>query len=336
MPDIPDAAESVCGGWGIQPADVTGAPLPVTRDGATWIVGPDVPPTWRLAVRSGEGATLWWDVDDPAGCFGVIVTDALAAARWIGDVCGTALTHALIADAEPTDVSIIPDATYFPAARDAALARWRQAWWPASRERLVPPLDPRLLAAELADALRLLEPISSEAPTRAALDQLAAARERFGTGPVDHALLRAPDRTRAPLSGTVAVDVSRVANGVVDAAAEARWHVVFRGGFPHIAVEVLAAPRFADAAPLEPDLHAGFADATVKLSLEGDAWRAEQPVPLSLLTSPPADRTLVLYVPGSDTQRAKADAAELIRIARERLIVPTSASERDAAAREIR
>ncbi|WP_105565718.1 hypothetical protein [Microbacterium halophytorum] len=335
MPDSPDPAEPVDAGVPAQPGPTASVPAPVSRDGDIWLVGPGLPPTWRLAVWAGDGATLWWDAGDPDARFGAIVTDAATARAWIGEACGSELVGVLSSEAESAEVAITPDAVFFPAARDAALARWRQAWWPASRERLIPPLDPRLLAAELADALRILEPISSDAPTRAALEQLAATRRRFGTAPVDRPLYRAPDRTRAPLSGTVAVDLSRVANGVADAAAEARWHIVFRGAFPHIVVELLAAPRFANAAPLEPDLHASFADAAVKLTLEGDAWRAEQPVPLTMLTSPPADRTLVLWVPGTDTQRAQADAAELIRVARARLIAPTSPSERDAAARAI-
>ncbi|WP_119696500.1 hypothetical protein [Microbacterium halotolerans] len=352
--------------------------LPVIREETTWVFGAAMPPAWRLAVWQGPGATLWWDVAAPETDLGIVVTDATSALPWISEVFGDAVSRLLRSPDDPSAeaLAFVRQTPLATAARDVALARWRQAWWPASREKLVPPLDPRLLAAERADALdRLREGATSVAlADTAALDSarhdLAAAERRFGrlddhdshphrsigavtTGaepaPVDAspsdagvvpstgdlALHRAPERRRAPLSGTFPIDVSLIPHGVVDAAAEARWHIAFQGAVPWINLEILAAPRFANEAPPEPDLHVSFAEINAELTLTDGAWRAEQPVPLHVLTDPPSDSTLVLYLPGRETRRPAPDAAELIRIARERLVAPTSPSEGEAASRAI-
>lgn len=316
--------------------------LPVIREETTWLFGAAMPPAWRLAVWQGPGATLWWDVSAPETDLGIVVTDATSALPWIGDVFGEAVSRLLRSQGEPPAeaFALVRQTPLATAARDVALARWRQAWWPASREKLVPPLDPRLLAAERVDALdRLHKSTTSAALTDTAAldsarDDLAAAERRFSRVD-DLALHRAPERTRAPLSGTVPIDVSPIPHGVVDAAAEARWHIAFQGAVPWINLEILAAPRFANEASPEPDLHASFAEINAKLTLAEGAWRAEQPVPLHVLTDPPSDGTLVLYLPGRDTRRPSPDAAELIRIAHERLVAPMSPSEAEAASRAI-
>jgi len=409
--------------------------VPVSREGELWLIGGEMPPAWRLALWRGNGATLWWDAADADGNRGVLISEAPAAAPWIGDLGGSAVAAMLAkagdSDVAPPTVALAQSSPLVGHARDIAFARWRQAWWPASREALVPPLDPRILAAEKALALHALASASTNAQGAAsaqnasdtaadgtaraaalterardagfvdepalasALFEFAAAELRFGPLPpaaetapehptpgelaaktralvdsrgisatvppggnpegadelprdiadvppssgtpvADAALHRAPDLPKSSIGGFVDVDLSYTPNGVVDAAGRAHWRVGFRGASATVTVEILAAPRFGNEPALEPELCASFAGVNARLTLADGVWRGEHPVPLSTLTHPPAETSLLLYIPGHDRQRPSPDAPQLIRIARARLIAPTSASESDAAVREIR
>lgn len=341
--------------------------LAVVREAGLVTIGAAPPPAWRLAVWRGPGATLWWDAADPDEC-GAVVTDTASAAGWLGRAWGApaaALTGDGADAGAPDAVEVAPGA-FADAARRVALARWRRAWWPASRIALIPPLDPRVTAAEL--ALALADLAAAEAGAEAgpdtgreldrALADLATAERRLGsldpahpvaghvralaaergvapaeTPPSAHPpLRRAPDPVRAPLSGTVPVDAAATPHGVIDAADEARWRVVFRGASASIVLEVLAAPTFAGAPT--PEVYASFAGVTARLALHDGTWAAEHPVPLAALTTPPADRVVQVYAPGHEPRPA-APAEERIRLARERLLSPQSPAEADAAARPI-
>ena len=379
-------------------ADEAARALPVAWDAGTAVIGGAMPPAWRLAVWRGEGATLWWDACD-LQAFGAVVTDADRALGWLGRAWGAPAASALSASRDtagadrdapeargPGDALIeVVAGEVAAAARRAALARWRRVWWPASRIALIPPLDPRVTAAELAlaladliradacpaderpadergagSAVRLAAPDAPEELDRA-LAGLAAAERRFGSLDAAHsvardahalaaergidlphdgsrvadpALRRAPDRVRAPLSGEVAVDASGLPHGVIDAADEARWRIAFRGASASIVLEVLAAPAFADESIPEPEMYASFAGVTARLERRDGVWTAERPVPLAALTTPPEDRVVQVFVPDHEA-RSAAPASERIRLARERLLAPTSPSEADAAVRPI-
>lgn len=318
--------------------------LTITPTETAWVLGGATPPAWRLGVWAGAGATLWWDVAEPGTRFGAVVWEVSRASAWLGEVHGPHVSEALREAAAHgrtgrRSVETVPG-RLAAAARDAALAQWRQDWWPASRLRLIPPLDPRLVAAELAESLgRLGDANADPDAAEDARAVVAQAEERLGATTATP-LIAAPEPEPAPepggiLSGAMTLDLARVPPGVVDATGEARWRVSMRMTGAVISVEILAAPGFADEPPAEVDLRVSVAEVEASLRLRGDVWAARHPVPPEMLASPPVDRAVALSVPGYERSPAPIPSGELIRVARERLIAPASLSEHDAAGREI-
>ncbi|WP_105565744.1 hypothetical protein [Microbacterium halophytorum] len=256
------------------------------------------------------------------------------------------------------------------AARRAALAGWRAAWWPASRVAGIPALDPRLVAAELAVARAELDgALDDEDAAARALAGFSAAVARFGEiepgdgtgadlaaraaellaehgaelpGPAlaetradDFALAAAGRAAPAPLAaGESPVDPASLPQGVVDPAGVVAWSVAIGAGGAVLSVAVPAAPQFGDAAPPAADLRARVADAEVPLARGGDAWGGEASVPPTFLALPPERRAAALTVVGFDPAArepgGRGVADDLIRIAHARLAAPESASEREA------
>lgn len=146
-------------------------------------IGSPRPPAWLAAVFEGAGAELWWHVE--TGRAGAEVWDAPRAAGWIDEVWpGTSAAVLSDIDANsvgfgrenaPQDLGSADGRTDLrqnpsgarggsdrtgplePYARRAALAAWREAWWPASHTAGIAPLDPRVLAAERLLALAGLD-----------------------------------------------------------------------------------------------------------------------------------------------------------------------------------
>jgi len=116
-------------------------------------IGAPRPPAWLAAVFEGAGAVLWWHAE--TGKAGAEIWDAPRAAGWIDEVWSGA-SAAILAEGDAPGVS---DRTgpLERFARQAALAAWRAAWWPASNSAHIAPLDPRILAAERLLALAGLD-----------------------------------------------------------------------------------------------------------------------------------------------------------------------------------
>ncbi|MGO1838286.1 MAG: hypothetical protein ACTH0E_02090 [Candidatus Microbacterium stercoravium] len=151
-------------------------------------IGAPRPPAWLAAVFEGAGATLWWHAE--TGAPGTEIWDAARAAGWLHAVWPSVATTVLSEASgealgigrtsgpeqpesaprgsdlrqnriDPTELS---DRTgpLEPYARAAALADWREAWWPASHTAGIPPLDPRLIEAERVLALAALDGASDD------------------------------------------------------------------------------------------------------------------------------------------------------------------------------
>lgn len=351
----------------------------IRREADGWRLGDDPGPAWAIGVFEGAGATLWWPAGH--GAPGGLVWDAAAAAGWI-DAVWPGTTDALAA-AGAFGAGVAPheqrseavtagdaDGPLADAARRAALAGWRAAWWPASRIAGIPPLDPRLVAAErliaLAEAdgaldgeaieraaeaygaaVAALGPAAPESSSASDLIRLAdevaaehgadaAATAAAPMRAEDYALAAAGERAAAALaSGSARVDPASLPQGVVDPAGEVSWSVALGAEGASLAVSVPAAPQFGDAPVPEAALRARVADAEVGLRLEGEAWRGEAAVAPSFLALPPERRAAALLVPGfepdADPAATHEHAADgLIRIAEERLAAPESDSEREA------
>lgn len=286
----------------------------------------------RTALLEARGATVYWDVltDEPPV---VEVHDDEAAADWLWE---------LDDDATP--------------ARTLAYLGWVRAWWPTSAVAGVPPLDPALLAAELAVATAAVEHLldDEEAVERAvaaaadavhplaalAADPALGARAtelaaRLADLADDHGIAlpdpvaAVPSRSGFALAaggsvgedvvvlrGSSAVDWALVPQDAVDAAAEAAWAVVRRGGESVLEVSVPGT---------SVPLRARFGPVEVALDEHGDG---AVPVPASVLLLPAAQRVLTVYAPAfaapdaPPDQDAPARRAALVAMARARLTAP--------------
>ncbi|WP_029151095.1 hypothetical protein [Microbacterium indicum] len=264
-----------------------------------------IPDAWRAAVFEGDGALLWWDL--ATGVSGADVWDDARAAAWIE------------LPREPM--------------RRAALAAWREAWWPASRIAGIEPVDRRALAAERALAAAALDGIADddEATERALRDlarlgpwederirELAddygladAAAEEAAARQEAYALAAAGEAARAPLqSGESPVDPGAVPQGVVDPAGRIAWSIAFGAAGPTIRVSVPAAPGDERAAALT----AHVAGVDVPLARSGERWAGEAAAPATVLAAAGHEASLTAEgfapIPGVDLE-------VLLRIARE-------------------
>jgi len=313
------------------------------------MTGP-LPHPERTALLEGRGATLHWDVLT-GGPPATEVHDDRRAADWLWEIDGDS------------------------GARTLAYLGWARAWWPASTVAGVPALDPALLAAELAVATAAVEHLLDDehaveralAAAVGAVHPLAAlaADPELGSAAAelaaqlaeladDHGIMlpdpvpASPSRSGFALAaggmaegdvvvlrGSSAVDWALVPQGTVDAAADATWTVVRRGGESVLEVSVPMAPA-ATGIPLA----ARFGPVELSLGERADgAVTGHAPVPASVLLLPAAQRVLTVYAPGFATPEAPADPdaaarrAALVAMARDRLTAPDATLTERAAAR---
>ena len=293
----------------------------------------------RTALLEARGATLYWDVLTGAPPVTEVHDEALAA-DWLWDV--------------PAE------------ARELAYLTWAKAWWPTSVVAGVPPLDPALLAAELAvataavdhllddedaveravaDAAAAVHPLAALAADPALGEAATALAARLGDLAEDHGIaLPDPVPVRQEqtgfalaaggtagsavvvLRGSSPVDWALVPQGAVDAAANATWSVVRRDG------ELVLAVTVPTVRPVP--LAARFG--RVEVPLDGGAGQVT--VPPSVLLLPAAQRTLTVYAPGfatepADDPDAPARRAALVAMARARIGAPDATLTERAAAR---
>jgi hypothetical protein len=293
----------------------------------------------RTALLEARGATLYWDVLSDAPPV-IDVHDEKLAADWLWDLPATA--------------------------RELAYLGWARAWWPTSTAARVPPLDPALLAAELAVATAAVDHLLDDedavdravAAAAAAVHPLAALADdpdlgsraadlsaRLADLADDHGItlpapVAAPARTGFALAaggragsdvvvlrGSAPVDWALVPQGTVDAAADATWSVVRRDGELVLAVSV---PTMADV-----PLAARFGQVDVPI----DDGTGAVAVPPTVLLLPAAQRNLTVYAPGFATPETTADPdaptrrAALVAMARARLTAPDATLTERAAAR---
>lgn len=294
----------------------------------------------RTAPLEARGATLYWDVLTGADPVTEVHDDALAA-DWLWDVPA--------------------------AARELAYLTWAKAWWPTSVVAGVPPLDPALLAAELAvaaaavdhllddedaveravaDAAAAVHPLAALATDPALGDAASALAARLADLAEDHGItLPNPvpaerERTGFALAaggtagaevvvlrGASPVDWALVPQGTVDAAADATWSVVRRDGGLVLAVSVPTL-RPVPLAARFGEIEAPLHDGTGQVT-----------VPPSVLLLPAAQRTLTVYAPGFAEPEPETDPdaaarrAALVAMARARLDAPDATLTERAAAR---
>ncbi|MEU4806526.1 hypothetical protein [Actinosynnema sp. NPDC023587] len=271
----------------------------------------------RAALLEGRGAVLAWDVLGDAAP-AARVHDVDRAADWLWEAYGDEAAAGVLGDA----AGITP-AGAWPAGRALAQLAWLEAWWPASGAAGVPALDLSVLRAERAVATSAVEHLlDDEDATGRALaavpadpvvaglsDRLAALAEDYGV------VLPAPVASRAEFalaaggdaagdgtgadgvtvhSGADPVDWALVPAGAVDAAADARWAVVRRGGATFLDVAVPGGPR--------PGVPLAARFGAVEVALDGTDGLGRRtgrtPVPATVLLLPPAARRLTVYAPG--------------------------------------
>jgi len=322
----------------------------VERTDSAVQVGDWPPHAERTALLEARGALLAWDVlaDDPVPS--ARIHDLDRAADWLWEVYGTAVPDGA------TEVTVPEEGDWRvrDAARVAAHLRWAEAWWPASPTAGVPALDPALLRAELAvatgsvehllddedaveRALTAVGPFTADPAVDALAARLVALAEDYGVVLTEAAVpsrssfaLAAGGGEQADgvtvLSGADVVDWALVPQGVVDAAADARWSLVRRQGSTFLEVEVSPGPRSGTR------LAARFGRVDVALDATDGLGHVtgRAPVPPTVLLLPPAQRVLTVYAPdfASPVPEPDPDAstrrAAIIAYARSRAGSPTA------------
>ncbi|MCS7477547.1 hypothetical protein ACFFQW_34370 [Umezawaea endophytica] len=307
----------------------------------------------RTALLEARGALLAWDVlaDDPVPS--ARIHDLDRAADWLWEVYGTAAA-AITSGAAEVTVPAEGDWRVRDACRVVAHLGWADAWWPASPTAGVPALDPALLRAELAvatgsvehlldaedaveRALAAVGPFTADPAVDALAARLVALAEDYGVVLAEAAVpsrssfaLAAGGGEQAEgvtvLSGADAVDWALVPQGVVDAAADARWSLVRRQGSTFLEVAVSPGPRSG------PPLAARFGQVEVALDDTDGLGRVtgRAPVPPTVLLLPPAQRVLTVYAPDFASPAAGPDPdartrrAAIVARARSRVGSPTA------------
>lgn len=314
----------------------------------------------QTALLEARGATLHWDVLADAPPVAEI-HDAALAADWLWEIYGERGADVVLAGGTPDGHGDTQ-----AAARVLAYLGWAKAWWPASAVAQVPALDPALLAAEVAVATAAVDHLlddedATERALAAATDAVhplatLAAGPEFGATATDllarltdlaedHGIVlpqpvpATPPRSAYALAaggttagepvlsrGSAAVDWALVPQGVVDAAAEATWAIVRRGGESVLEVSVPTAPS----APATT-LAARFGPVELTVDEPTDtAITGRAPLPASVLLLPAARRRLVVYAPdfagpdSVDDPAAPTRRAALVAMARARRTDPTA------------
>ncbi|GAA2320655.1 hypothetical protein GCM10009853_093560 [Glycomyces scopariae] len=299
----------------------------VDRTGPALAVGGPAPDPRLTGLVEGRGALLLWNLAAPQAHPGAIVWDPALAAEWLWEVYGPD-TAAAILDG-PDTVATAWDSPVLDAARDLALLRWAEAWWPASYAAAVPALPKALLLAEAAWCTARVEHLLEDeeaverALSRVDLGALAPLRSLPGVDTEIAALSeRLEDlaesygvvlRAEAPArredwalaaggpapgdltvsGGTVAVDARFTPRGLVDAEADAAWTLAQRSGAWLLTLTVPAAPDAADAV-----LTARFAGLDVPLRLDANgAFTGETEAPLDAVTRLAAETRALVHAP---------------------------------------
>jgi len=317
-------------------------------------IGPTPSSAAHSALLETAGALLIWDVADPDVPAASVWDPALAIdVAW--QVYGPEAVPALLGQTDAFEPSPAPALDH---ARRAALVAWAAAWWPASTLAGVPPLDPRILSVERADALLAVEHLldGEELLLAALADGLVAGRA-LRLAPGIHAAVRpaltalegrleeaAADRgitagsaaatvpARADLalaaSATVRSTAGVLAEGTrpLDLSAFAPGtvdaagsaHWQARSGQSDVVLEV-SAPRAPSSSPTDPGpLDAVFAGIALTLRPEPGRFAGSISVPVTILLTPPDARTLTLASPGY-RGHGDVDAEALLAIAHARL-----------------
>jgi len=309
----------------------------------------------RSALLETAGALLIWDVAAPDAPPAASVWDPVLAIDVAWQVYGPEAIPVLLGQADAFEPVPAPPLDH---ARRAALAAWAAAWWPASTLAGVPPLDPRILTLEQADALLAMEHLldGDELLLAALADGLVAARAlRLASG-IDAAVLpalaalearieeAAEDRgvTADSAAATMparedfalaASDTVRSATGVLAEGTEPLDLSAFapgtvdaagtarwqvRSGHSDVVLEI-SAPRAPAIPPTDPEpLDAVFAGVALTLRPEPGRFAGSLAVPATILLTPPDARTLTLASPGY-RGHGDVDADALLAVARARL-----------------
>ncbi|OZB82060.1 MAG: hypothetical protein B7X32_14865, partial [Microbacterium sp. 13-71-7] len=309
----------------------------------------------HAALLETAGALLIWDAVDPAAPPTATVWDPELAVDVAWQVYGPGAVPVLL---EQTGAFAPGPAPALDHARRAALATWAAAWWPASALAGIPPLDPRILAVERADALLAVEHLlDGEEVLLRALTEGASAARTLRLAPGIDAAVRAglaalgarveeaaADRGVAtdgipaamPAREDFALAASATARPAADVLAEGAEALdlsafapgtVDAAGSAHWQVHTgeggvvleISAPRAPAVSPADHGpLDAVFAGVALTLAPEPGRFAGSVAVPATILLTPPAARTLALASPGYRGRR-DVDAGVLLALARERL-----------------
>ncbi|HEY1179530.1 MAG TPA: hypothetical protein VGF17_25520, partial [Phytomonospora sp.] len=188
------------------------------------------------------------------------------------------------------------------AAARLAYAHWAARWWPASTIDAIPPLDPALLAVEIAALTTACELLFADEPEEAPAAVPAPVPSdayALAAGPAT-----GPDGGIVLSRGTTGTDWRRVPPGIVDASEEAvSWQVSRVAARTVVAVSAVPAPGLPTAVPAHLWPHATVTGEDITLRLREDAWVGDSALPAS--TGP--EITVEVHLPGIAAPAAPAD-----------------------------
>ena len=328
--------------------------LHTTRTSEGLRIGPVPPAHAHAALLETAGALLIWDAADPAGPPTATVWDPVQALDVAWQIYGPGAVPVLLERAGSFAPAPAPALDH---ARRAALATWAATWWPASSLAGVPPLDPRILAVERADALIAVEHVldGDELLPVALADGLAAARALRLAPEIDAAVrpalaalearveeaaadrgITAGTAAAMPAREDFALAASATARSAADVLAEGTEpldlsafapgtvdaagsaHWQVRSAESDVVLEI-SVPRAPSTSAADPGpLDAVFAGVALTLRPEPGRFAGSVAAPATILLTPPAARTLALASRGYRGRR-DVDAGALLALARERL-----------------
>ncbi|MFI9465136.1 hypothetical protein [Streptomyces xiamenensis] len=283
------------------------------------------------AVLEVAGGHLTWAVGDIAADPVAVLDDPPAAQGWLWALYGEAAALRAAAG-EPLGPAEPALPGLARAARRLAYAHWAARWWPASVIDGIPPLDDRLLAAEIAELEQECELLSGgeeygEHGQYGASEEYrdgAAATSPVGTPPrTDYALAAgsgASGSARVLARGTAGTDWRRVPPGLLDASEQAlSWEIVRTATRrTEVAVSVVAGAGLTDRVPVPAHLlpratvtAADGSTAEVPLRLTDDSWTGTTGLPGA------GPLTFAVHLPAFPDPPTPDDAAQ--RALRERV-----------------
>ncbi|MFB7898959.1 hypothetical protein ACFC1B_21805 [Streptomyces xiamenensis] len=286
------------------------------------------------AVLEVAGGHLTWTVWDIAADPVAVLDDLPAAQGWLWALYGEAAALRA-ASGEPLGPAVPALPGLARAARRLAYAHWAARWWPASVIDGIPPLDDRLLTAEIAELEQECELLSGgeeygeygeygEHGASEEYEDGGAATSPAGTPPrTDYALAAGPGAsgsTRVLARGTAGTDWRRVPPGLLDASEQAlSWEIV-RSATRRTEVElsVVAGAGLTDRVPVPAQLlpratvtAADGSTAQAPLRLTDDSWTGTAELPGA------GPLTFTVHLPAFPDPPTPDDAAQ--RALRERV-----------------